>query len=76
MDEYTAFSIGGIALTVLVQFVYTIWWAASLTQRVSHIERWIESNQRTAERLSSLEQRIDNACNGISRIEDIICQDW
>ena len=54
MDEYTAFSIGGIALTVLVQFVYTIWWAATLTQRVSHIERWIDSNQRTAERLSSL----------------------
>jgi hypothetical protein len=76
MDEYTAFSIGGIALTVLVQFVYTIWWAATLTQRVSHIERWIESNQRTAERLSSLEQRIDSACHGITRIEEFIRQDW
>jgi hypothetical protein len=64
-------SISGMGLT---QFVGTIWWAASVTKRIEFIEKWISSNEHTAERLVALEQRILSLGEGISRIEHYLRQ--
>jgi hypothetical protein len=61
-----------LTMTLLVHLVTTIWWAASLTKRVEHIEKWIGSNERTAERLAALEQRLDDMSSGIFRIEQYL----
>jgi hypothetical protein len=58
-----------LSVTLSVHLIATVWWAASLTRRVDHIERWINSNAHTAERLAALEQQIANLSTGISRIE-------
>lgn len=64
-----AAAMAGMALTMLVHFVATIWWAASLTKRVEHVERWIINHERTAERLAALETQVNNVSTGIARIE-------
>jgi|GEM_PF-1149773 len=58
-----------LTLTVIIHLVSTVWWAASITRRVEHIEKWITHNEHTAERLAKLEQRIDHLNGGINRIE-------
>ena len=58
-----------LAMTLALHLVATVWWAASLTRRVDHIERWITSNENTAERLAALDQQIRNLSAGIARIE-------
>ena len=58
-----------LTTTLIVHLIATVWWAASLTKRVDHIERWIASNEHTAERLAALEQQIENISCGIVRIE-------
>lgn len=58
-----------LTTTLVVQLIATVWWAASLTKRVDHIERWIANNEHTAERLAALEQQIKNMNAGIFRIE-------
>lgn len=70
----TADSISLLALsaTIIVHLVTTVWWAASVTRRVEHIERWITHNERTAERLAALEQSMDYIRGGIERIEDFL----
>jgi len=64
-------SMGGMGLT---QFVGTIWWAATVTKRIEFIEKWISSNEHTAERLVALEQRILSLGEGITRIEHYLRQ--
>ena len=49
--------------------IATVWWAASLTRRVDHIERWIAVNGHTAERLVALDEQIKHLSAGIARIE-------
>ena len=61
-----------LTMTLVVHLVATVWWAASLTKRVEHIEKWIGSNEHTAERLAALEERIDNISGGIFRIEQYL----
>ncbi len=61
-----------LTVTLVVHLIATVWWAASLTKRVDHIEKWISSNQHTAERLAALEQRLDNMSGGIFRIEQYL----
>jgi hypothetical protein len=64
-------AIGLIALsfTLMLHLAGTIWWAASLTKRVEHIERWISGNEHTGERLVSLEANIQNMSHALARIE-------
>jgi len=57
------------SMTVLLHLVGTIWWAATLTKRVEHIERWISHNEQAGERLASLEQQVNNISEMINRIE-------
>ena len=63
-----------LLLTLIVHLITTVWWAATLTKRVEHIERWIANNEHTAERLAALEQQIDNVGSGITRIEQYLRQ--
>ena len=58
-----------LTITLVVHLITTVWWAASLTKRVDHIEKWIASNEHTAERLAAMEQQIENMIWGIARIE-------
>lgn len=58
-----------LTITLVVHLITTVWWAASLTKRVDHIEQWIASNENTSVRLAALEQQIDNLSSGISRVE-------
>ena len=61
-----------LSATLIAHLIATVWWAASLTKRVDHIEKWIGSNAQTAERLVALEQQIDNLGSGIMRIEQYL----
>ena len=70
-SDFAMLSMAGMCLT---QFVGTIWWAATVTKRIEFIEKWISSNEHTAERLAALEQRILSLGEGISRIEHYLRQ--
>lgn len=59
-------------ITTCIQLVSTVWWAASITKRVEHIERWIANNEHTAERLVALEQQIVSLGDGIARLEHFL----
>lgn len=67
-------TVGLLSLTVTlsVHLIATVWWAATITKRVEHVEKWITSNAQTAERLAGLEQQIENMIGGIDRIEHIL----
>jgi hypothetical protein len=54
-----AISMLALCTTIVVHLVSTVWWAASVTRRIEHIERWISHHEHTAERLAALEQRIE-----------------
>lgn len=69
MIDNTAVALLTLSLTLLVHLVTTVWWAASITRRIEFIEKWIASNEHTAERLAALEQRITSLAEGINRIE-------
>jgi hypothetical protein len=69
MVDASAIPLLMLTITLVVHLVATVWWAATLTKRVDHIERWISSNGHTAERLAALEQRIEGMSDGIARIE-------
>lgn len=69
MIDNTAVALLTLSLTLLVHLVTTVWWAASITRRIEFIERWISSNEDTAERLAALEQRMTSLAEGINRIE-------
>lgn len=61
-----------LSLTLSVHLIATAWWAASITRRVDHIEKWIASHEHTAARLAALEQQMQNVGNGIERIEHLV----
>lgn len=63
-----------LAVTLCAHLISTIWWAATITKRVEHIERWIAHNEHTSERLAGLEQKVENIGSGILRIEQFIRQ--
>lgn len=58
-----------LSATLGVHLIATVWWAATLTKRVDHIERWMTNNEHTAERLAALEQQVKAMSSGIARIE-------
>jgi len=61
-----------LTMTLILHLIATVWWAASLTKRVDHIEKWISSNEHTAERLAMLEQKMESMGGGIARIEQYL----
>ncbi len=71
-----ALSLITLSMTIVVHLVSTVWWAASLTRRVEHVEKWIAHHEHMAARLSALEERIDNLGAGVSRIEQFLRQKY
>lgn len=67
-------SLIGLAVTIVVHLVTTVWWAASVTRRIEHIERWIAHHEHTAERLAKLEQRLEHVSFAIERVEHFLRQ--
>ncbi len=65
-------SLFAFCVTVIAHLISTIWWAASITRRVDHIEAWISHNEDTAERLAALERSLDHIRDGIDRIETFL----
>lgn len=61
-----------LTITLCIHLITTVWWAASITKRVEHVEKWIASHEHTAERLAMLEQQLENAVSGIDRIEHLL----
>lgn len=61
-----------LSVTLSVHLIATVWWAASVTKRVEHLEKWINSNAHTAERLAALEREIGHVIGGLERIEHIL----
>ena len=61
-----------VTITLCIHLITTVWWAASITKRVEHIERWISSHEHTAERLVLLEQQVENAVGALDRIEHLL----
>ena len=61
-----------VTITLSIHLITTVWWAASITKRVEHIERWISSHEHTAERLVLLEQQVENAVGALDRIEHLL----
>lgn len=70
----SAEAVGLIALsfTLLIHLAGTIWWAAQLTSRVQHIEKWISSNEHTGERLAAVEEQLKSLAASISRVERLL----
>lgn len=66
--------IGLISLTITlsIHLITTVWWAASITKRVEHVEKWMASHEHTAERLATLEQQLENATGALERIEHLL----
>jgi len=69
MEVSSAIPLLMLTITLVVHLITTVWWAASLTKRVDHIEKWIASNEDTSARMAALEQQIENLSSGISRVE-------
>lgn len=61
-----------LSITLLVHLAGTIWWAAGLTKRVEHIEKWIVSNEHTGERLARLESSLESLSYSMERIERML----
>lgn len=61
-----------LSITLLVHLAGTIWWAASLTKRVEHIEKWIVTNEHTGERLARLESSLEALSYSLERIERML----
>lgn len=72
----TAEAIGLLALsfTLLIHLAGTIWWAATLTRRVEHIEQWINKNELSGERLAAVEGRLHVACSCLEKIESTLME--
>lgn len=61
-----------LTLTIAVHLASTLWWAASMTRRVDHIEKWISYNAHTAARLAALEQSIQHLTDSVLRVEHFL----
>lgn len=61
-----------ISLTLSAHLIATAWWAASMTKRVDHIEKWITSHEHTAARMAALEQQIAHLNSSIARVEALL----
>lgn len=69
-DEAGGFAV--LCVTLVAHLAGTIWWAAGLTKRVEHIEKWIVSNEHTGERLARLESSLEALSYSLERIERML----
>jgi hypothetical protein len=53
----------------VVQVGAFVWWAASITGKVGHIEKWIAANEQTQSRLVEMETQMHALMDAVQRIE-------
>lgn len=56
-----------IAITVLIQSFTIVWWASSLSTRVTTLEGWIKDNRAMPSMILKLEERFDHLKATIER---------
>lgn len=61
-----------IIIAILGQTGGVIWWGATATERLSALERKVESAAPQAERLTKVETRLEAVQDGISEIKSIL----
>jgi hypothetical protein len=61
-----------IIITILMQTGGIIWWGATAAERLSALERKVESAAPQAERLTKVETRLEAVQDGISEIKSIL----
>jgi len=61
-----------LILAIVAQTVGIVWWAASLSERVSTLERAALSAAPQADRLTRVETRLESVQDGIAEIKALI----
>lgn len=58
-----------LILTILIQTAAGIWWAATISARVSFVETWIADNKTVMEQMARIETRQEYMMQAIERID-------
>ena len=61
-----------LIVTILVQGAGIVWWAASISDRVAHIERHVERTSGQADRLTRVETKVDGIADTLVEIKDAV----
>lgn len=61
-----------LILTMALQTTAVVWWASSLTERVSVLEKRVETTAPQAERLTRVEVKIEAVQSDVSEIKSDI----
>ena len=64
-----------LILTIAIQTVGIVWWASSLTERVSVLEKRQDATAPQSDRITRLEVNVEYVKDGITRIERLIRKD-
>ena len=65
-------SIVGLGIVMMTHLAGFIWWAATLTNRVGHIEKWIQSNERLSATITGMTVEIASMSQDMSEIRQNI----
>jgi len=63
-----------LIVTLIVQTVGILYWAAGLEHRVTTVENWIETNQATQTRLVRVEERLISVREGLDDLKQVVLQ--
>ena len=58
-----------LILTVMIQFVGFVWWAASINERVTSLERSIAGSNRIVERVTRVETQMEGINRQLEKID-------
>lgn len=61
-----------LIFTLLVQGAGIVWWAAGITDRLSHVERHIEKTLPQADRLTRVETKVDGIVDTLGEIKTAV----
>jgi uncharacterized protein Yka (UPF0111/DUF47 family) len=59
----------GLMFTVMLQFVGFVWWAASVNERVTALERYTSQSSAMVERVTRVETRVDGIYRQLEKID-------
>lgn len=61
-----------LIVTLLIQGAGIVWWAAQISDRVSHIEKRIEETKPHTERLTRVETKVDGIVDTLGEIKTAV----
>jgi hypothetical protein len=61
-----------LIFAMLVQTAGVVWWGATTSERLSNLERRVESTSPQADRLTRVEVKLDNIADAIADIKQTI----